>query len=214
MYQSKFSRFSQSIQRYFATNGPHDIIVGRFLQEAKDGNVQNAAGKFSSHWKMIQVMGFLAGCLAISPPKSQALTLAELRAQSDLTPERFIRYFADFKFEPGRTVRNPEAFLKNQSGDCDDFAILAADVLREKGYTTRLVAVFMPEAVHVVCYVAETNSYLDYNCRKKASPLVKCEAGLSAMAASVSKSFRAQWRSVSEFTMEKGVRRFVLTEFH
>jgi hypothetical protein len=114
----------------------------------------------------------------------------------------------------GGEVRKPETFLANRSGDCDDFATLAADLLRERGYSTRLVVVFMPNDVHVVCYVAETNSYLDYNRRKQVSPLVKCKGELEAIAASVARSFRSPWRSVSEFTFRNGVRRFVSTVFH
>ena len=122
-------------------------------------------------------------------------------------------HFADFKFELGRNVRQPEAFLASHSGDCDDFATLAADLLREKGYSTRLVAVYMPNEVHVVCYVDETNCYLDYNRRKRTSPLVKCQGELSAIAASVARSFRSPWRSVSEFTLRQGARHFVSTVF-
>jgi hypothetical protein len=143
-----------------------------------------------------------------------AVTLAELRAEPNLTPERLMAHFADFKFELGGEVRKPETFLANRSGDCDDFATLAADLLRERGYSTRLVVVFMPNDVHVVCYVAETNSYLDYNRRKQVSPLVKCKGELEAIAASVARSFRSPWRSVSEFTFRNGVRRFVSTVFH
>jgi hypothetical protein len=145
---------------------------------------------------------------------ARALTLAELRAEPNLTPERLMTHFADFKFELGRKVRPPDAFLASRSGDCDDFATLAADLLREKGYSTRLVAVFMPNDVHVVCYVAETNSYLDYNRRKQPSPLVKCSSELAAIAASVARSFHSPWHSVSEFTFRSGVRRFVSTVFH
>ena len=144
---------------------------------------------------------------------ARAETLAELRAEANLTPERLMTHFADFKFELGRKVRQPETFLANRAGDCDDFATLAADLLREKGYSTRLVAVFMPNDVPVVCYVAETNSYLDYNRRKQASPLVKCKGELAAIAASVAGSFRSPWRSVSEFTFRNGVRRFISTAF-
>jgi hypothetical protein len=144
---------------------------------------------------------------------AEDLTLTELRAASKLTPERLMAYFADFKFELSRQVRQPETFLAKHSGDCDDFETLAADLLREKGYSTRLVAVFMPHDVHVVCYVAETNSYLDYNRRKLASPLVKCEGDLAAIAASVAQSFRSPWRSASEFTFENGIRHFVSTVF-
>ena len=142
-----------------------------------------------------------------------AITLAGLRAEPGLTPESFIKHFADFKFEIARDVRAPDTFLKNQSGDCDDFATLAADLLRERGYTTRLVVVYMPHDVHVVCYVSETRAYLDYNCRRQLSPLVKCDGNISSIATSVAASFRAPWRSVSEFTFQNGARHFISTVF-
>jgi transglutaminase-like putative cysteine protease len=145
---------------------------------------------------------------------ARAVTLAELRGDPKLTPERLMTYFADFKFELGRQVRPPESFLANRSGDCDDFATLAAELLREKGYSTRLVAVFMPHDVHVVCYVAERHGYLDYNRRKQAWPLVTCQDDLAAIAASVAEYFRRPWRSASEFTFHNGARRFVSTVFH
>jgi hypothetical protein len=151
--------------------------------------------------------------LLLPADAAQPMTLAELRAEPNLTPERFMTHFADFKFALGRKVRSPDTFLSARSGDCDDFATLAADLLREKGYSTRLVAVFMPHDVHVVCYVAETNSYLDYNRRKQASPLVKCKGELAVIAANVARSFRSPWRSVSEFTFRQGARHFVSTVF-
>jgi hypothetical protein len=157
-------------------------------------------------------------CLAslaflVSADGARALTLAELRADPNLTPERLMAHFADFKFELGRQVRQPEAFLASRSGDCDDFATLAADVLSQKGYSTRLVVVHMSHDVHVVCYVAETNGYLDYNRRMQAAPLVNCKADLAAIAASVAQSFRSSWRSASEFTLRNGAKRFVSTVF-
>ena len=153
------------------------------------------------------------GLLFAAAPVSAA-TLEELRADPKLTPERFIQQFADFKFSLGRSVRKPETFLSARAGDCDDFSTLAADVLRQKGYTPRLVAVFMPHAVHVVCYVAETKSYLDFNRRAQSGPLVSSTGELANIAASVAKSFRADWRSVSEFTFRNGTRSFVKSEFH
>ena len=146
---------------------------------------------------------------AFAPQKAKALTLAELKAEQGLTPERFMLHFADFKFQLGREVQKPEEFIKNQAGDCDDFATLAAKLLHEKGYTTRLVVVYMPRDVHVVCYVAESNCYLDYNCRKRTSPLVKCCGELSAIAASVAESFRSPWRSCFPSSLSKnGTRKF------
>lgn len=144
---------------------------------------------------------------------ASALTLSELQTNSALTPERLMRYFANFDFELGQTVRKPEVFLRRQAGDCDDFATLAADLLRQKGYTTRLVAVFMPGKVHVVCYVAELKCYLDYNRRKETEPLVKCDGTLASIGASVAASFHSDWRSVSEYTFRDGATDFLMTEF-
>jgi len=168
--------------------------------------------RFQARFRTLFLLALMA-ISAFAPQMARALTLAELKAEEGLTPERFMQHFADFKFLLGRETQKPEVFLKNQAGDCDDFATLAANFLREKGYTTRLVVVYMPRDVHVVCYVAESNSYLDYNCRKKATPLVKCGGELSAIAASVAESFRSPWRSVSEFTFQNGTRKFVDTAF-
>ncbi len=149
---------------------------------------------------------------ALAP--ARAVTLSELRADPKLTPERFMKHFADFKFRLGRTVRRPETFLTSKVGDCDDFATLAADVLRQKGYTPHLVAVFMPHEVHVVCYVVETRSYLDFNRRAQSFPLVSSTGALDCIARSVAESFRTDWRSVSEFTYANGTRTLVQSEFH
>src|SRR5262245_54016474 len=62
--------------------------------------------------------GLLVGLLVLFGPQARAVTLAELRADAKLTPERFIKYFAGFKFELSRTVRKPEVFLESQTGDC------------------------------------------------------------------------------------------------
>jgi hypothetical protein len=181
--------------------------------------MQNAIGGRPSRDERFRRISFLLGAILLGwfllyTRTVSAVTLAELQADSNLTPERLMKYFADFKFKQSRNVRQPEVFLETQTGDCDDFATLAAALLRQKGYTTRLMAVFMAKEVHVVCYVNEIHSYLDYNRRKNPSPLVKCEAVLSTIGATVAASFRTQWRSVSEFTFQDGIRHFVMTEFH
>jgi hypothetical protein len=164
--------------------------------------------------RLAAVIGGLAILWFLVPAAlANTVTMAELRADPKLTPERLMAYFADFEFELSRQVRQPETFLATRSGDCDDFATLAADLLREKGYSTRLVVVFMPHDVHVVCYVAERHGYLDYNRRKQAAPLVTCKGDLDAIAASIAESFRSPWRSASEFTFRNGARRFVTTVF-
>jgi hypothetical protein len=150
----------------------------------------------------------------LTAPRATALTLDDLRTEIGLTPERFVRYFADFKFELGEVVRKPEVFLAKRSGDCDDFATLAASVLSERGYTTHLVVVFMQKDVHVVCYVSQVKAFLDYNLRRHEAPLVPSDGSLKDIAAKVAGSFREEWYSVSEFTYDKGVRRFLLTDFN
>lgn len=139
---------------------------------------------------------------------ARAITLQELRNEKDLTPARLMSYFRDFSFKLGEDLQSPDAFLAARSGDCDDFASLAAQVLREKHYTTRLVAVFMAGQTHVVCYVKEAGCYLDYNCRAQASPLQPTDGTLKDIANKVSACFRTTWRSVAEFTEEADHRTF------
>src|SRR5437868_3822687 len=93
----------------------------------------------------VSLMAFTA---FTSAPVS-ALTLDELRHEPNLTPQRFGSHFSQFKFEFRDEVQAPDVFLATRSGDCDDFSILAAMVLKERGYTPRLVAVRMPGMVHV-----------------------------------------------------------------
>jgi Transglutaminase-like superfamily len=139
---------------------------------------------------------------AQTPANAANLTLEQLRNDSSLTPERFGRYFRDFEFKLGQDRQAPRDFLAARSGDCDDFACLAAEVLREKKYTTRLVAVFMKGQTHVVCYVDEVHGYLDYNLRKEASAVQPATAKLEDIAGKVAAYFRNRWLSASEFTYE------------
>jgi hypothetical protein len=156
---------------------------------------------------------FTLGVFCLLNQSAYALTLAELLGEKDLTPARLMAYVSDFTFAPGRKVRSADAFLAQRSGDCDDFATLADEVLSRRGYTTRLVAVFMPSEVHVVCYVAEVGGYLDFNRRKEASPLVRCANSLGAIGGSVARSFKSDWLSVSEYRLVQGEPDFLLTEF-
>ena len=136
-----------------------------------------------------------------------AVTLSDLRSDAQLTPQRFAGYFANFRYKFHAEVQLAEAFLATQSGDCDDFATLAAEILREKGYTTRLVAVRMSTQVHVVCYVEETRSFLDYNNRIYLLRTASSSGSIRDIARQVAKSFEAEWTSASEFTFRNGARR-------
>src|SRR5262245_49977124 len=112
--------------------------------------------------------------IVLSLCSSFAVTLEEIRQTSDLTPQKFAKFFSNFEFKFRAEVQDPQVFLATESGDCDDYATLAATVLREHGYTPRLITVRMPNLVHVICYIEETKSYLDYNNRTYFSRTVSC----------------------------------------
>ena len=140
-----------------------------------------------------------------------ALSLEQIRNVPDLTPSKFASFFRDFEFKFHREVQSPDVFLATRSGDCDDFSTLAAAVLREKGYTTRLITVRMPGVTHVVCYVEETESYLDYNNRSYFDRTVAAKPQIEAIAQSVAKSYKLDWISATEFSFDDGAKRLVQT---
>ena len=144
-------------------------------------------------------------------PGLRALTLEELQNDPHLTPERLAAKFAAFKFELRPEIQPPKKFLERRAGDCDDFATLAADVLRARGYTPHLVEVRMPGYLHAVCYVAETRSYLDYNRRGSFRRAVPCNGSLTDIAARVARSFHTEWTAVAEFSWERGSERTLQT---
>ena len=145
------------------------------------------------------VAGTVLIALAISQ-SAQALTMRQLKDIQHLTPEQLAQQFADFEFKFHAEVQDHDVFLRTKSGDCDDFATVAAEVLAEKGYTPRMIAVRMKGETHVVCYIDETQSYLDYNTRKDAKPLVPCSPDITVIAHKVAESFGRDWVATYEFT--------------
>jgi hypothetical protein len=150
-------------------------------------------------------------CAALFCFGARAVSFTELHNDATLTPQTFAHHFSKFRFAFHPEVQKPADFLRAEAGDCDDYSTLAASELSARGYHPRLVAVRMKGLVHVICYVAEANGYLDYNKRAHGSGLVTCGADLSQIADSVAKSFKATWTSVSEFTYGDGVKRLVST---
>jgi hypothetical protein len=156
----------------------------------------------------LQAAALLSFC-----PSSQAITMDQLRTMPHLTPEKFARYFADFEFKFHAEVQDHNVFLSTKSGDCDDYATVAADVLERHGYTPRMIAVRMKGETHVVCYIQETHSYLDYNTRREKNPLVPCSSEITAIAHNVALSFGRDWVATYEFTYEErdSIKRLVNT---
>jgi hypothetical protein len=139
------------------------------------------------------------------PPSTstQAASVTEIRNTPNLTPERFAEFFSDFKFKFHDEVQDFDTFVSSKSGDCDDYATLAADALSRHGYTPRLIAVRMKGETHVICYIDETKSYLDYNCRKDSQKTVPCSPDINQIARSVADSFGKDWIATYEFTYSK-----------
>ena len=142
---------------------------------------------------------------------ASALSLEELHRDNSLTPERLAAQFANFKFELRAEIQPARQFLARAAGDCDDFATLAADVLRAKGYTPHLIEIRMPGYLHAVCYIEETRSYLDFNVRGERRPSVACNGSLTDIASKVARSFNTEWTAVSEFSWRRGDERTLQT---
>lgn len=140
-----------------------------------------------------------------------AVTLEDLRQDPNLTPERFARYFRNFRYVFHEEIQSPEVFLATEAGDCDDYATLAADLFAARGFHPRLIAVRMPGVTHVVCYVTESGCYLDFNNRVYLSRTERSKPDLRSIAKKVAKSFDASWTSASEFTYGDGLKRMVAT---
>lgn len=141
----------------------------------------------------------LAGLVSVAA----GLTLDDLLKDPKLTPQRFADYFEDFAFEFGAPVQTPDEFLTARSGDCDDYAVLADYVLRQRRFHTRLVHVrVVGRVAHAVCYVTEDRAYLDYNNRRYFFTLTRCGRTLRQIAEKVADSLEANWTSASEFTYD------------
>jgi hypothetical protein len=160
---------------------------------------------FPLRFLLVLILGLIAAPLS-------ALTLDDLRHIPDLTPQKFARQFSSFRYERHSKVQTPEVFLAKEAGDCDDYATLAAEVFRQRGYTTRVITIRMTDDVHAVCYIAEAHCYLDYNNRSYMSRTVSTDGSLQDIARKVARSFGSNWTSAAESTYEGGVEKMVRIE--
>jgi hypothetical protein len=150
----------------------------------------------------VRSLALLLMALLAMPLAGRAFTMNQLRATPNLTPEKFASFFADFAYKFHPEVQPHDVFLRTKSGDCDDFATVAAEILECHGYTPRMIAIRMKGETHVVCYIAEKGAYLDYNTRKDASPLVPCSPEITAIATKVAAGFGRNWVATYEFTYD------------
>ncbi|HOW68330.1 MAG TPA: hypothetical protein P5186_06880 [Candidatus Paceibacterota bacterium] len=157
------------------------------------------------HGRFLRLLVWVGLLVAQIPYSSaEAITLAELRQDPELTPQKFAGYFSRFRFQRCDALQTPELFLSRRAGDCDDFATLADMVFREKGYHTQLVVVRMPEEIHVVCHVVEAGCYLDFNNRGYFQRTVKTNGSLEDIGEKVAQSFRSRWLTVGVYSQADG----------
>ena len=153
---------------------------------------------------------------ALAPTGIQAFTLSDLLLDTKMNPTRFAGYFGDFEYDIHPfDVQDPDVFLETRRGDCIDYAVMADYVLKQDGYSTRLIRVEMvgKNMGHAVCYVSQSTGYLDYNNRKYMFKLRRSGQRLRDIATVVENSFDANWTFASEFTYtyKEDVKRAVMT---
>lgn len=137
--------------------------------------------------------------LALKP--SDRFNLSDLENDTTLDPGRFANLFEEFAFEYNPYVQPPESFLRNRSGDCDDYAILADYILTRRLFKTRLIKVELvgTRISHVVCYVQDKKVYLDYNNRIYFRNLERSGARIRQIAEKVAETFGNNWTSATEY---------------
>jgi hypothetical protein len=131
---------------------------------------------------------------------TSAVSLNQLRTDPDLNPKKFARHFQDFEYELRTEVQPIHKFLARRTGDCDDYACLADEILPEKGYETRLIHIRLASlTAHAVCYVSDDGAYLDYNNRAVFKNTVRAKPTIRHIATKVARSMGANWTTASEF---------------
>lgn len=151
-------------------------------------------------WRGLRLGLVLLGLLPVAT--ASGLTLRDLERERDMTPKRFANHFEDFHYEYYPYVQAPNVFLRTETGDCDDYAVMADYILRERGFHTRIIHISLAgsDMGHAVCYVNEDRIYLDYNNRKYFFNLTRCDPTLREIATKVARSFERNWTSASEYT--------------
>lgn len=143
---------------------------------------------------------------------TSAMRVEHLHRESKLTPKKFSRMFAEFDYKLFDYVQAPNDFLRTQKGDCDDYACLADEVLRPKGFETRLVHIRLVGMIsHAVCYITENGAYLDYNNRNVFFTMTRSDPSLRKIAAKVAHSLNANWTSAFEFEFSYADQRKTIT---
>jgi hypothetical protein len=93
-----------------------------------------------------------------------------------------------------------------------DYVILASIVLKDKGYTPRLIVVNMPGILcDDACYVNEVGSFIHYNWANSILQLEGSRPSIRQIANTLAKSLNLAWVSASEFTYSNGLGQILAT---
>lgn len=84
-----------------------------------------------------------------------------------VTPELIARYiWKNFSVESDRRQfgenehwQSPEELLRTRKGDCEDFALFAAEVLKANGISSFLVNIYGRKFAHTICIFKENGKY-------------------------------------------------------
>ena len=96
----------------------------------------------------------------------RSLSLRDLADQLQ-TPEDVAHYlWRHFSFESDQAQfgkeeywQSPEEFLTTRRGDCEDFALMAHEILKMKGVKTYLVNIYSDRYAHTVCVFKENDKF-------------------------------------------------------
>jgi hypothetical protein len=148
-------------------------------------------------------LAMICSGLAFTVGALRAFTLADLLADSRLTPKRFADRFWDFDYQVFPYVQDPDVFLKSKTGNCQDYAIMADYVLKRKTYQTRLIHVVLAcGSAHDVCYVTQVKGYLDYNNRIYSRNVQRSGRTVREIADQAAASFDQDWTTASVYTYD------------
>ncbi len=148
-------------------------------------------------------LGLLAAAAGNGALRADArFTFTELRTAPKITPRQFGNLFMEFRYEYSPYVLQVDEFLSDRTGDCDDYALLANDILSRHGYHTRFIQVSLAgsDVAHAICYVGENRAYLDYNNRRYEMNLERSGPTLRDIAMKVADAFEKNWTTATEYS--------------
>jgi len=163
----------------------------------------------------VQTSSNLANPLAWDPGEN--LSLTNVAPSSDGTPRAAPQNALEAAFVPAF-----QWFTPTVDPSCPvrffrvampyDHAVLAGNVLKSKGYQTRLIVVRLPgETLHDVCYVGEDKAYVDCSEDRFLLALNYSGATIREIADDYGGFVSMNWTSASEFVFTNGVRELVST---